>query len=354
MKLINRVSIIFISTLFFLFLSIDSAAEWSSVYHRRMKPSDITAMRNKRAFTFIKQETKPFTQVIFAWNGVCPEKGFFSFYIQVRNADNNKWGAWHHMADWGKKTKKSFMSKSDGVSSYHYVTLEMENDKQGDGFKIKAVPLKGARLKDIEALTVTIVNHDLFSPENIYITGRYMAETVHLSDVPYYSQLDIDHDDKDRMCSPTSCAMIIDFIRGEKIKEPKKVAKKVFDEGLKAYGSWHFNTNYTYECCNKKYWIFPTRLNSFLQLYHQLKRGLPVVVSVQGLLEGERDKDKDHVVVVVGYDAQTKEVIVHDPAIPLKAEKEMRYPLKDFIRAWEESDRLSYWLEHKNIKERDA
>ena len=325
-----------------------SAFSWTKVYHRAVVPADFTAIDHKKIFTFTKENTQPFTQLIMGWNSSRPVKGHFSFYGQLRDKKSGKWGSWHQMADWGKKSQKSYSSKSDGISANHYVRLEMDPNMIADGFKVKVVAKDDANLKNLEGISITLSNFFSFSRENAKKVAEFLPSSVEIGGVPAYSQLQADHPAKKQLCSPTSCAMVIDFITGKKGKSPKQVAKKVYDEGLDAYGSWPFNTAYMYECCKKNYWVFPSRLSSFVQLYNQLKRGLPVVVSVRGdLTNAPQSFSNGHLMVVVGYDKDRDEVLVRDPAFPTAEQTVFRYPLSSFLQAWERSHRLVYWIEPK-------
>ena len=52
--------------------------------------------------------------------------------------------------------------------------------------------------------------------------------------------------------------------------------------------------------------------------------------------------------VIVGWDNNTREVLCHDPACESHEMVFKRYPLEDFLRAWECSHRLAYIAEPVN------
>lgn len=74
-----------------------------------------------------------------------------------------------------------------------------------------------------------------------------------------------------------------------------------------------------------------------------LAQGSPVAVSVRGSLPGAPKSYNDgHLMVIIGYDAQNGLVIAHDPACATDHTTVRKYPLVDFLRAWEKSHRLTY------------
>jgi hypothetical protein len=86
-----------------------------------------------------------------------------------------------------------------------------------------------------------------------------------------------------------------------------------------------------------------SRFNSFENLYNHLRKGIPVAVSVRGHIHGApRTYNNGHLLVVVGYDSKTKQVICHDPAVSETKLVKIKYPLKSFLQAWERSHRLAY------------
>ena len=117
----------------------------------------------------------------------------------------------------------------------------------------------------------------------------------------------------------------------------------MFDQGLDSYGSWPFNMVHAFELCQGAYWWRVIRMNSFKQLYALLHHNYPVAVSVRGALPGAPKAYNDgHLMVVIGYDASTQSIICYDPACAYDRTSVRKYPLADFLRAWEKSHRLAY------------
>lgn len=316
---------------------------WSSVFRQRITEQDVKNATNN-VIVFSKEKVSPFSQLLFSWNAMRPEKGYFSFYVQARDSKTKRWGNWHRMSDWGAGVQRSYDSKSDGFSRFIHVRLEMKPSHLADAFRIKIMANHGAHMENLKAFTVTIADTHAFKAES---NGEHIDQlsSVHVHNVPKISQFALDHPDNGRICSPTSCTMLMRYLTGNVI-DPLEFARRSYDKGLDAYGSWPFNMAHAFERCNGRGWFFNTRLNSFTELHTQLSRGIPVVVSVRGKLpKAPREYPNGHLLVVVGWDAHKKQVICHDPASEMHETVEKRYDFQDFVRAWELSWRLVYWVE---------
>jgi hypothetical protein len=310
------------------------ADPWTWVYHKTLNEHERQKIKNRQVLLFGHVDVPQFTQLIFAWNAFRPGKGHFTFLVQARNAVNKEWGKWHKMVDWGSSIQCSYSSSSDGHTHYQHVRLETETNQFADGFRLKVVAHNGAILQEVHGIAASIANFSLFKPEAL--DGHLKKLTsVRITQVPRLSQFAIKHADKDRICSPTSCTMLMCFLLKKHI-DPSDFADKVFDTGLNAYGSWPFNTAHAFERAGGSLWFLLVRLNSFNDLHHQLTRGFPVVVSIRGTLSrAPKPYPSGHLLVVVGFDTARQEVICHDPAFAQHAETAQRNKVSDFIRVRE-------------------
>ena len=322
----------------------DSSSAWTWIYRKNFVERERNANEKKKNLMFIKENVSPFTQLVFSWNAFRPTEGFFSFYVQVRDGTTKQWGIWHHMADWGKDIQRSFLSKSDGFSSHIYVRLETDDKKGADAFRIRIEPHNSACLALVHGFSVALSNFNLFKAESHSTAGKELI-SVCCADVPLIAQFALDHEDKGRICSPVSCSMVMHYLTGQ-YKDPLEFMAGVFDSGLGVYGSWPCNMAHAFECCEGKVNFFVRRMNSFSDVHQQLVQGLPVIVSVRGALPGAfKPFPHGHLMVIVGWDKDTREVLCHDPACESPEKVFKRYPLEDFLRAWECSHRLAYIAE---------
>lgn len=318
--------------------------QWAHLFSKTFSENEMEENKEKLQLNFSKEDVQPFSQLIFSWNSFRPRKGFFSFYVSARDAQSGKWGNWHRMADWGVGVQRSYLSKSDQYSHYHFVRLELEPNSLSDAFRIKIVPNEGAQLKYIKSMAVSVANLHEFKAETIN-QEMLKLPSVHVQNVPMIAQFALEHPQNDSICSPTSCSMLTGFLLQRPV-DPIEFASKAYDQGLGVFGSWPFNMAYAFELCDGAYRFYTARLNSFARIHQRLKAGMPVVVSVRGPLEGaERPYKNGHLLVVVGYDAKNREIIAHDPAFKTDRETEKRYPLKSFLQSWERSRRLAYVAE---------
>lgn len=324
--------------------SLHSNDPWTWVHHIRYNDIIRVTHRAKKVLFHEKEAIKPFTQLIFSWNAQRPEQGYFSFHIQVRNAETKRWGVWHHIGDWGRDVQQSYLSKSDGFSSFVHVRLEIEEKNVADAFRIKIIPHQHASLSLVHSYAVAVSDFNQFKPEQ---SLNNVLESVHIEGISAIAQFGLEHEDNGRICSPVSCAMLVDFLTDIQ-QDPMDFARQSFDTGLNVYGSWPYNIAHAFECCAAQAYFFVRRMNAFADIHQQLMQGMPVIVSVRGTLPGAlKAFPHGHLMLVVGWDNETREVLCHDPAAEKRDAVFKRYPIIDFMRAWERSHRLTYQVEMK-------
>jgi len=322
---------------------------WSGLYYKTFAQDESETHKDKLQIFFAKDDLPLFNQLIFSWNAERPDKGYFSFWVQVHDAKNNQWSTWHRMSDWGAGVQRSYLSKSDGIAYNNFVSLTMSSNLLGDAFRVKAVVHDGASLALLKACAVSLSHESNFKSE-VFDAQLASLPSIYIRNVPTISQFALVHPRNNAICSPTSCTMLTSFLSGKTVN-PIHFAQNSFDAGLGVHGSWPFNMAHAYEICDGLYWFFTTRLNSFVGLHQRLKQGFPVVVSVRGPLEGAAAPyQSGHLLTVVGWDAKKQEVIVHDPAFKTDRETVHRYPLNSFLQAWEKSRRLTYLVEENQLK----
>jgi len=320
-----------------------AAREWAWQYVHELKEKDRAAAFSQSVFTTSNDAIEPFTQLLFSWNAQRPAKGYFVFFVQGRDAHAGMWSSWHEAMKWGNGVQESFMRPSDGVALYAHVRFEADAGKKCDAYRLRVKAYEGADLRALRRLAVTCADFTQFTPEAVHAVASLPA--VYIQDVPCYSQFCVDHPENKRICSPTSTAILVEFIT-KKRYALSQMAQKIFDCTLDTYGNWAFNMAHAYELSDKKAYYKVARLNSFKDLHSYLMRGFPVAVSVRGTLKGAPQAyASGHLLVVVGYDPAKKEVICHDPAFLQDHITEHAYDLGSFLRAWECSRRLAYCID---------
>lgn len=313
---------------------------WTWLHHKIFNEKQRTQNKNRKQLTYEKKDVPAFNQLMFSWNAFRPKKGHFSFSAQVRDSITHKWSRWYKMMDWGMGIQQSYATQHTEPVNHVHVRLEM-GKRHADAFRIKIESVNGADASLMRSFAISVSDHAKFAEESTL----YELPSVFIKDVPQWSQFALDHPRNAGLCSPTSCAMLISYL----MKKPIDVidfAEKAYDHGLCVYGSWPFNLAHAFEICNGKVRFSVARLHSFKQLYERLVQSIPVCVSVRGPLAGSATAyASGHLLLVVGWDNDTKEVICHDPAFQPHEPVEKRYKLKDFLVAWERSRRLAYCAE---------
>lgn len=313
--------------------------EWTWLHAIHFSKDQRARNGRKTAVSFEKKELSSFSQLVLSWNAFRPEKGYLSFDVRVRDKKSGEWSNWRRMHEWGKNLQRSYYGASDGVAQVNHVRLELEKGRLADAFEIKVRAHKGASLAQLAHCYVSLSQMDLFASE---LGTSCSFASLLVEEVPHYSQFCLDHAENNRICSPTSCSMLVHFMTKSAVSAVD-FAQGVYDEGLDTYGSWPYNIAHAFDQAKGKYRFYVTRLHSFAYLYEQLTKKVPVVVSVRGSLDGApKPYLNGHLLVVVGFDQKTNSVICHDPAILSKESVLQNYPWESFVRAWERSHRLAY------------
>jgi len=314
---------------------------WTWMYQKKFTTQELNNAKQKHDFMFLKNDLPHFTQLMFSWNAFRPSEGHFTFYVQVRDAKNKKWGTWHKMAEWGANVQRSFASTSENGAKYLHVRLEAQDGHEADAFKIRVNASQGTDLSQFRSFAVSLSNFHQFKESSIDHAICTLPST-HVANVPKQSQFKVPYERNDSICSPTSVGMLIGSLTDKKV-DYRQLVRGSFDNGLNVHGSWPFNMAHAFEHCKGDVYFSVGRLHSFVQLHERLQKGVPVVVSVRGHLAGApKIYEKGHLLVVVGWDAKRRQVICHDPAFKSNHKVLKRYAISSFLRAWDRSHRLAY------------
>jgi hypothetical protein len=331
-KLLYKMFII--SQIFFNFIQ-----PWSSHHTKKFENA-------KNVATFTK-ECPEFTQLLVYWNGKMPKSGSWEIYAQVKYVETQKWSEKMLVMRWQKKQNCSYLhrSKDNKFKNYH-VRLELENQQLADAFKITILPKHNADLKALSLIGANTCNLKEFEKYSQF-DYKKLKSTETILRLPRMSQIATQHKDATRICSPTSLTMALNFLSKIKLN-PNQTADHVYDNCLDAYGSWQYNIAYASDILHDKYYVHLKRLQNFQEIIDSINKKLPVIVSVRGDITGAaKSYQNGHLIVVVGYDAQRKKVICHDPAWPKNNQVYRAYPIADFLKAWAKSHNLAYCFEKK-------
>lgn len=273
-----------------------------------------------------------FDELMVSWNARRPKGGKYSIYVSVKEKE---WSPWLLYATWGKDEQSSHSCGSKEAPIRVYQDAVTLNGVVATGFKVKAVAEGGADLKDIYGV-------------HVYTNGKKKEEPISYSSpiylqIPGLSQMALQHPRSDSLCSPTATTAVVRYLLNHSGIDPIGFAKRSWDCHFDIYGNWVLNIAEasTYLGPNWQGWV--ERLSGFGDIYRQLQRGIPVVVSVRGpLVRSAQPYAKGHLMAVIGYDPEKQEVICMDPAFDSDEKTHVRYPLPNFVEAWERRGKIAY------------
>lgn len=278
----------------------------------------------------------PFNELMITWNALRPSQGRYAVYASL---NTGKWSPWLPYVLWGSDGQKSFQMAAQEDSTHVFQdTVEVLNGKMAIAFKIRIEAHDGACLKNVHALHACATDLNGLTP------GPYVKPFPSVClDVQGHSQIALRHARNMSMCSPTSTAAVVKFLKHGPAVDPIGFAQNVYDSGFDIYGNWVMNVAEAYTYLGKEWGCWASRLSGFEDIYDSLGMGIPVVVSVRGPLKGSAMPYKSgHLIAVKGFDAKSQEVLCMDPAFPSDDATHVRYALKDFLEAWGRRNFVAY------------
>lgn len=292
----------------------------------------------KKQDTFIWEETLlcPFNELIISWNAQRPRQG--SYLIQV-SLFTTEWSPWFDYAFWSRHDQYSFKKHlPEKCIEINQDTIEILEGNKADGFKIRLTAQEKTSLADFKSLYTSAIDR------STHAVSAAACENVFLNlKMDGLSQIALPDERRLRVCSPTSTAAVIHFLSNSSEPSPLEFANAVIDSAFDQYGNWVLNTAQAYEILGKSWNCFVARLTTFDQIIDQLRKGYPVIVSVQGPLHGGAlAYQSGHLLVVKGYDSETREVFCMDPAFPTNELTLVKYALSDFLIAWSRRQGTAY------------
>jgi hypothetical protein len=157
--------------------------------------------------------------------------------------------------------------------------------------------------------------------------------------VPPLSQLEEPTDDRMRICSPTSVAMVLG--RWDRQVPLATVAREVFHPATDRYGVWPANVLAAGRHGVAGYLL---RFPDWTTAVWCLDAGLPIVASVRyarGELAGAALEETDgHLIVLTGYDGD--DALVNDPVASDRTTVARKYRVADLERVWLDRSGVGY------------
>lgn len=321
---------------FFLLFWGSIASSFSLTYHHPFPQKE-----KSKPYIWEKTNVTPFSEMIFSWNGARPKKGKISFFISLQFSKN--FSPYFLFAEWEPNAQRTFQYEQQelGIKSLEdTVTL---NSEKAIGFRIKIENSEeNSSLNFLHAFTLTENNENPpFDPP---------LEKIDLP-LPILSQFATSSSISSRICSPTSTTAVIRFLKKDNSLDPLLFAEKVRDQTFDIFGNWVLNVAEASNELGNKWSVFVERLTGLNDLIHYLKKGLPVVISIKGPIEGGAlPYTGGHLLAIQGYDPKSSCFIAMDPAFPKDYGKSVSYKVHDLEKAWEKRGYVAYVFQlNKNL-----
>jgi hypothetical protein len=291
----------------------------------------------RKCGTFIWEEigVKPFDELIVSWSAERPVKG--SYLIQV-SLLTLEWSPWLDYALWSSEEQHTFKKKLPKLSIQVYQdVVEVLGDK-ARGFRIRVIANENTSLENFRTLYISSIDRDHHSIT--FIPLEKIAVDLKVNGLSQMALLD---ERRQRLCSPTSTTAVINFLEDSLNLSPLEFANSVVDSAFDIYGNWILNTAQAAHILGKSWHCFVARMNSFNQIIDQLMKGYPVVASIKGDLKGGAlPYEFGHLIVVTGYDSESRQVSCMDPAFSTNNSTCIKYALNEFLTAWRRRQGLAY------------
>ncbi|MCY3975492.1 MAG: C39 family peptidase [Simkaniaceae bacterium] len=329
----------------FLLLSMCCFPLFSETYHRKVSDSGGTE------YLWEREGVSPFDELIISWNALRPARGYYAIAVCV--GKEGRYSSWTPYAEWGVDSQRGFVVDSEEVSDDPFgVRVRMDSvqpagKEKGTGFRIRVTARKGADLRGFKSLTV-FADSEVARKERVAALPRY--DERYLLDVKGISQMALPDERRARLCSPASTTALVRFLRGDDALHPVVFAESVRDVAFDIFGNWVLNVAEAYQrLADPAYSCWVARC-TFRDLLDLLKGGMPVVISVRGPLPGSAQPyEEGHLLVVIGFDGSTGEVICMDPAFATDTETRVRYKVSDLMEAWARRGHVGYVFRHSGF-----
>ncbi len=287
-----------------------------------------------------EENLPPFDELILSWNITRPTEGQLLFYVKVKT---NEWTPWLLYATWGSEGQSTFSSATQDASVKIYQdTVEILKEK-GTGFQIKVVNEDPLPLNRYHLFVYTNGDFQESEQKISYSLPLYLQ-------VPGLSQMTLNHSRHQDLCSPTSTTAVLRYLTNNHTIDPIHFAGNAWDKNFDIFGNWALNIAQASTELGSEWECWVERLNHFDDIYQQLLKGIPVIVSIRGPLNGSaRSYHQGHLIVVTGYDPLQKQVLCMDPAFSSDKETHVCYDLFDFLQAWNRRGKIAYMFDKKFI-----
>ena len=305
------------------------------------KSFDFEQYSNDGALIWEVTDITPFNMAIISWEGKRPtHERVYRFQVSVFI---DEWTPWIDYAYWSSTNQHTFSHHlSNGRLSTDQDIILVNANMKGTGCRVRLKAEGPVYLENIIRIHLSAIDRDIHKVDLGSLS--YFEHSIHL-DVPGLSQIALNDERRQRLCSPTSLTAVIRYLTGTSHISPLNFADAVLDTAFDIYGNWVLNTAQAAHELGERWRCFPAFLRSFDQILERLGCGIPVIVSVKGPLRGGAfSYESGHLLVVKGFDPKEKRVYCMDPAFSTDRSTSVDYDLQDFINAWRRRFGVAYMV----------
>ena len=276
-------------------------------------------------------ETSAFRSALISWN-IAMTDGGFAVDMAVRCADTGEWSRELEINAWGDM---SGTTRSPKAHPWCAVAV--------DHFQSQ-VPCNALRLHQRSSSNTEAVVHQLVACTRDDAAPGPMTAASQCCriEVPFRSQKSEDATVADRICSPTSVAMVMEYFGVD--VPTKDVAALLHDPEERIYGNWVRAVQGAHELG------LAGHLESFEDLESAealLARGQPIIASIRtaagDIPNAPYEQTQGHLLVLTGTDERGN-IRVNDPAAVNAASGVTTYPRQAIHKAWILNGGIAYIL----------
>lgn len=285
-----------------------------------------------------------FSEVLPSWNVACPPGTGMCFELRVRENASSDWSPWLYVGHWGDALPPAlYLRRADPggprVSFTEPKQLAFEGGKIDVDFFTSARTFTRAQYR-VRTHVAEPEQHKIVRLRRVGLSFSRRAEPLAPTpltkiarlDVPFRSQKSEKAELANRICSPTSSAMVMAY---RKVEVPTAaLAERCFDVSHEIYGNWTRAVQGAYSFGVPGY---VARFGSWADVETRLAAGQPLVISIaakEGELRGAPYPSTDgHLLVVCGFDGEGG-VFVNDPAAVDASGGVTVYRRDDLERVW--------------------
>ena len=303
-----------------------------------------------------------FNELVSSWNANTPDGTWIQVEVQPQ-IDDGHWAKWYILGQWSSsdsafhRTSIGGQGDADGFVS---IDTLFTKDHPAVAYRLRATLYRRVTSSTGPTLTrLSAVSSNLTNQKGSFPSSSTINAAIDLG-VPKYSQ-EIHHGDfpqydngGEAWCSPTSTAMVVSYwgssydptsteyawVTAALPSPPHQdpivdyTARAVYDYHYNGAGNWPFNAAYA---ASRGLVADVTQLHNLREAEPFIKAGIPLVASVawnSNKLDGGIKSTNGHLLVIEGFTANGKQVIVNDPASDINAQVKHFYDREQFERAW--------------------